>query len=1360
MNYPIPPPEPLSFEGNVAENWKRWKVKFTNFLVAAELDGKDDKIKIATLSRCLGDEALDRAEHFTYNPEGDSKKYDQVIAKWEEELKGETRAVYSRWLFWIHKRTEGQSFEQYLVKLRSLASACTFKESDNMLRDKIVFDTTNRPILNRILREKDKDLTLEKVIEYHKTAEETDREAKQMKVATVSSNPSADVHALRAKYRGKPPARHARPPSGDSPRVQKQYNPPPQYKPTQQFTNRGCRRCGTSHGPMECPAYGKTCMKCGGRNHYQTVCKSRRNFTNKVHNLEGATSTDYFDEEDDFILDDIYVGNIAIKGDTAWFSEVKLGTNTVKMKLDTGAMGNVLPYNIYSRLRDPPPLCPSNVKIKAYGNTEIPNKGSVNMLCKTAKTEEAQDFFVVDVPGKTPPILGLQACSSLGLISRSDDDIITGSGKENEENAAVDDLTVKPLTKDDLLTEYKDRFEGLGSYEPYHLTLDDDAVPFVAAPRRIAPALHDRLKIKLDQMENDGVVAKVNQPTDFVVSPQIVEKKDGSLRICLDPGNLNKWIKREHFPIPKFEDVKARIGKKKFFTVFDQKDSYWQVPIDEESSFILTFNTPFGRYRFLRMPFGISSASEVLQHRVYKAFGDIKGVEVIADDMLVGAEDEETHDRLVRQVMERAREKNVVLNPKKIQYKQQQVKYFGCIIGHDGIRPDPGKVKAMVNIPTPADKSAVHRLLGVVNSFKDFIPNVSTLTAPIRTLLKKETDFQWLPEHDKALAEIKKTLTSEPVMRHFDHSKPVKIQADASSTGIGACLLQDNGPVAYASRALRDNERRWFQIEKEMLAVTYGAESFSDYLIGKTVEVENDHKPLVTIFNKPLHNASPRIQTMLMRLLRHQLEIKYVPGTRLYIADMLSRAHPSAPPAASDPTVVHCDHRIHELFIDALSLVVSDSRLQQIKSMTADDPVMQKLKKLIVQGWPTHRTDLSPEVKDYWNIRGELHIAGDLIFRGEQLVIPPGLRKEMLDLVHQGHLGMDKCKNRAKRSMAWPGMTTQIEQMIADCDVCLKYQKKNAKEPMIPHSIPDRPWAKVGMDIFTINGQDYLLIVDYYSKFPEACLLNGKTAHSVTRHCKDVFGRWGIPDEVIADNQPFGSYNFRQFARDWNFNITTASPLYPRSDGEAERFVGTVKQLMRKATESGRDYQYALLEYRNAPVTGLQYSPSQLLQGRILKDKLSTTTEILKPQPIANVSDAHHRRQQEQKRYHDRTAKPLPALNIGDTIRLREGKQWTPAIVTGQHDTPRSFHITTDDGREYRRNTSFLKRSPEPKPVISYPLEDNLPAPPAPVPVTPRAEPAPAPAPPAPAPAPTVRASSRVRSKPAWQRSGDFVVGK
>ena len=129
----------------------------------------------------------------------------------------------------------------------------------------------------------------------------------------------------------------------------------------------------------------------------------------------------------------------------------------------------------------------------------------------------------------------------------------------------------------------------------------------------------------------------------------------------------------------------------------DQKDSYWQVPLSEESSYVCTFNTPLGRYRFLRMPFGICSASEGLQKRVYKVFGDMQGVEVIADDMIIAGATEEEHDQLLRNVMQRAREQNVKFNPKKFQFKQQRAVYFGTIISEDGIRPDPGKDKAPAN---------------------------------------------------------------------------------------------------------------------------------------------------------------------------------------------------------------------------------------------------------------------------------------------------------------------------------------------------------------------------------------------------------------------------------------------------------------------------------------------------------------------------------------------------------------------------------------------------------------------------------------------------------------------------------------
>ena len=289
-------------------------------------------------------------------------------------------------------------------------------------------------------------------------------------------------------------------------------------------------------------------------------------------------------------------------------------------------------------------------------------------------------------------------------------------------------------------------------------------------------------------------------------------------------------IRRKHFQIPTFEEVVSRLGGKKYFTVLDQKDSYWQVPLSEESSYMCTFNTLFGRYRFLRMLFGICSASEVLQKRVYKVFGDKQGVAVIADDMIIAGATKDEHEQLLRNIMQRAREQNVKFNPKKIKFKHQRVVYLGTFISEDGIRPDPAKVKAMVELPQPTSKEDVRRAVAFC---KDFIVDMSTTMGTIRHSLKKDVKFQWLPEHQQAVDKIKQVLTSDPVLRYFDYNKKVTMQADTSSTGLGACLLHDRGLVAYASRALFESEQRWFQIEKELLAVTFAAEHFHHYIYGR-----------------------------------------------------------------------------------------------------------------------------------------------------------------------------------------------------------------------------------------------------------------------------------------------------------------------------------------------------------------------------------------------------------------------------------------------------------------------------------------------------------------------------------------------
>ena len=327
----------------------------------------------------------------------------------------------------------------------------------------------------------------------------------------------------------------------------------------------------------------------------------------------------------------------------------------------------------------------------------------------------------------------------------------------------------------------------------------------------------------------------------------------------------------------------------------------------------------------------------------------MQGVEVIADNMTIAGATEEEHDRLLRNVMRRAREQNVKFNHNKIQFKLKRVVYLQTIISEDGIRPDPTKVKAMVELPQPASKEDVRRLMGTVASFKDSIPDMSKTMFPIRQLLKKGVDFQWLPEHDQALNKIKEILISESVLRFYDPTKKETIQADASSTGLGACLLQDSSPLVYASRALTQTEQRWFQIEKELPPVTFAAEHFRHYIYGREVEVENNHKPLETIIRKPLHNVSPRIQLMFLRLLRYKLNLHYAQGTKVCIADMLSRAHPPSSPPAEDNHIEEMELRIHSL---GSSLPISNDKMNFLKQATAADDALQMVKLLIIKGWP------------------------------------------------------------------------------------------------------------------------------------------------------------------------------------------------------------------------------------------------------------------------------------------------------------------------------------------------------------------------------------------------------------------------
>ena len=288
-------------------------------------------------------------------------------------------------------------------------------------------------------------------------------------------------------------------------------------------------------------------------------------------------------------------------------------------------------------------------------------------------------------------------------------------------------------------------------------------------------------------------------------------QKPGKLRVCIDPRDLNRAIKR------------PKLARTKVFTVLDAKDGFYQVKLDKGGVLLTTFWTPFGRYRYLQMPQGISSAPEEYQRRQNEALSGLNGVEVIAEDILCYGSGEtmedalKDHDSNLLNLLDRARSMNLKLN-KKLRLRLDQVTYMGHSFTSEGLRPDPMKVEAIVSMPRPDDKRAVQRLLGCLNYLSRFMPTISEVSEPLRKLTEKNALFVLESEQEEAFQTIKSMISSTPVLKYYDVASETTIQCNASESGLGATLLQNGQPVAFALRSLSAVERRYAQMEQECLA--------------------------------------------------------------------------------------------------------------------------------------------------------------------------------------------------------------------------------------------------------------------------------------------------------------------------------------------------------------------------------------------------------------------------------------------------------------------------------------------------------------------------------------------------------------
>lgn len=1260
------PPAELTLEGGPAcraDAWRTWLKQFQVFLKASGVYKEAKDVQASLLINLIGSEGYDVFTTLKFDKESDRDDIDILIGKFNSHFGTKTNTIMARFKFFTRNQECAESIDDYVTALKLLSSKCEFNMlEDDLIRDRVVCGIQDTTVRDRLLRSDD--LSLQKAIKICQSSEISNEEGRHIAGLQKSFKDVSLVDAVwrrRGGYgRGAPAA------SGGGARAVSRASGGRSRQLSRSAAGGSvCVCCANSAcNGLYCAAKSAKCYLCGSIGHYKKCCPVRvsKNYSRiycmqendaEEHNRElYYISTLDYQNSNDSIMDNKWCASLYFSHNNKLISH--------NFKLDTGSDLNVISKNNFLKLgfflTD---ITPESVRAQSYCGNYLPIMGSCNMTCLYKNLYYSLKFVITS--NNSMSILGKCALEQLGLVKRI---------------FSVD------------IQDYKELFNGLGRLPgTYRIPIERDAVPVVCPVRKIPLGVRDKLRDELGRMEELGVIRKVSHPTAWVNGIVMVPKKNGDVRICLDPRPLNRVVRRQHFPLPTLMEIATKLRGARFYSKLDARSGFWMVALDEQSADLCTFGTPFGRYQFLRLPYGINSASEVFHAKVKQLLEDLDGVESFIDDVIVFGSTIEEHDRRLKNLLDRANEVGIKFNKEKCQFCVTQVTYLGHTFNAEGMTIDQGKLRAIMDMPSPNDRASLERFLGMINYLCKFIHNYSDKVLPLRSLLKKDVEWCWDENQERALQKLKHDLCSAPVLTLFAPDKPCVVSVDASSRALGAVLLQGGQPVEFASLTLTETQQRYAQIEKEMLAIVFALERFHQYIFGKSdVLVETDHKPLEALFCKSLEATPARLQRLMLRVQRYNFSITYKPGKYMYIADTLSRA------ALSELMHDQVTEEVEDQSCFLLQNVrFSDEKLKLVRNFTFNDLKCKLLIKYILDGWPTNKYDVPESVRPVWDYRETLEYVDGIIFRNNLVFIPEGLRNEMISRVHEGHLGINKCKQRAREVMFWPCMSRDIENAVRRCKTCISNAQAQPKEPMIPHHIPNLPWAKLGSDIFEFNRKYYLILVDYFSNYVEVCLLTSISSKSVILAMKDQFARHGIPQELITDNGPaYASKEFKTFANVWGFSHITSSPNYPQSNGRSERTVRTIKLLLKKASETGTDFHLSLLNYRAASRDGIA-SPAELLMGRRLNTRLPMHSEKLQT-ARDNSSDYLQmlRNQLKSKLQYDRHARTLPELHPGDEAILMDNRNRKRVHIAAKADRPRSYFVTDSRGRHLIRNRRHL----------------------------------------------------------------------
>lgn len=1246
---------------SVRTRWESWKRSLHIYLEAANVQTASQKR--ASLLHWGGPEL----QEIYYNlPEIDKQQTESedgvvdvfkiALEKLDAYFAPKQSKRFERHIFRKMKQQEDEKLEKYVLRLRRHAQKCQFKDTEDQILDQITEACNSEELRKKILKSGDS-MTLEDVITEGNALEIVSRQLEEFNHKPTFQN----VNKIDSKLNEKQP------------------------------TKKECFRCGSwKHLAFSetCPARGKTCLKCGARGHFKLKCKSNPlkkkldidNF-NKVNTdfnkkfKKPRSQVRNIEEEDNENTPDInYVFNI---NDNEMVSCV-IGGVQVQMLIDSGCKHNLLTDKTWkmmklAKVKVTEQNGKPNKTFLAYGST-VPLKliGSFRSEISIAGNTEDTTFYVVD--GGTRNLLGKTTSLALGVLK-----IGLGVSNVGEEPQQM------PKVKDVLV----------------HIPIDDTVKPVAQPYRRIPIPLEEKVEKKVTELLQKDIIEKVEGPSDWISPVVPILKENGEIRLCIDMRRANVAIKRENHPLPTMDQLLPKIKDANVFSKLDIKDAFHQLELHPDSRHITTFITSKGLYRYKRLMFGITCAPEIFQKTLERVLLNCKGVINFIDDILVFGKDEKEHNERLQSVLTVLNDNGIVLRHDKCLYNVSQIQFLGHELSKQGIKPLDKYLAAINQFRPPKTISELLSFLGLINYVGKWIPNMATITEPLKLLLRhkfgRNTNITelWGQDQEKAFTELKSALSKIPRLGFYDVMDKTIVFADASPVALGAVLVQINneGPriIAFGNKTLTECERRYCQTEKEALALVWGVEHFHLFLYGKKFDLVTDHKPLEVIFG-PKSKPCARIERWIMRLQSYDYRVIYRPGKN-NIADPLSRLCELTPEYGK---------RDYVQDIVELTRPVAVT-LKEISHHSRNDPDIQKVKKGIYENvW-------DDSVKGYKLFETELCFSEDILLRGGRIVIPKALRSRVLAAAHEGHPGVVAMKGRLRSKVWWPRYDKDAENMVKCCKGCTLVSAPNPPHPLKRRELPEYPWIDIAIDLLgpLPSGEYILVVIDYYSRYKEIKICRDISSKEMIRLLREIFSRLGYPVTLITDNgKQFISTEFKTFCLENDIKLHHSIPYWPQQNGEVERQNRDIlKRLRICQAEKKCHWKDSLLDYlvmyNSTPHSVTGKTPAELFFQRKFRDKIPMIDTLNYTPSDIDVRDKDKQEKEKGKEYSDKKRRAhISDYDTGDKVYIKNMNRanklctpFEPVKHTVKACKGGDVEIENDEtGQVLRRNVVHLKK--------------------------------------------------------------------